>query len=258
MKTISVINQKGGVGKTTTAHALGTGLLHRGYKVLFVDLDAQCNLSFSVGADVTGITIIHLLQHMIDPAQPEYSVETVIQHTPQGGIIPGSQVLAGADAVMVDVIGKEYKIKEILESVSEEYDYCIIDTPPTLGTLTINALTASDQIVAPAQADVYSLAAIGQLYGTIQTVKKYCNPNLEFSGILLTRYSPRAVISRDVTDKLAELAERFSTKLYETKIRECTAIKEAQITQQDLFIYAPKSNAVADYNAFLDELLEVR
>ena len=89
-------------------------------------------------------------------------------------------------------------------------------------------------------------------------MKKYCNPNLEFSGILLTRYSPRAVISRDVTDKLAELAERFSTKLYDTKIRECTAIKEAQITQQDLYIYAPKSNAVADYNAFLDELLEVR
>ena len=115
MKTISVINQKGGVGKTTTAHALGTGLLHRGNKVLFVDLDAQCNLSFSVGADVSGITIIHLLQHMIDPAQPEYPVETVIQHTSQGDIIPGSQALAGADAVMVDVIGKEYKIKEILE-----------------------------------------------------------------------------------------------------------------------------------------------
>ena len=146
--------------------------------------------------------------------------------------------------------------KESLESILETYDYCILDCPPALGVLTINALTACNSVIVPAQADIYSLQGIGQLVQTINTVHRYTNRDIIIKGLLITRYNARAVLSRDMTDLLEDTAEQLNSKLYKTKIRECIALKECQASKQDIFIYNPKSNAAADYTAFVDEVLE--
>lgn len=252
---ITVANQKGGVGKSTTADAIGAGLIARGYKVLFVDEDAQGNLSYTLQAKTAGVlTLADLLQNTLKNGTRTMTFEA-IQHMPDGDVIASSPALAGTDTVFADTVGREYKLKEILEPVLTYYDYVVIDTPPTLGTLTVNALTAADWLIAPVQADTYSLIAVDQLAGTLNTVKKYCNPKLEFKGVLLTRYNKRTILSREVAERLSETAASCGTKLFGTRIRECTAIKEAQLMRQSIFAYAPKSNAAADYGEFLGEIL---
>ncbi len=246
MEIIAVINQKGGVGKSTTAHAIGAGLTLKGYRVLYIDLDAQGNLSYTLRADTNGLTAMELLQGR--------NTQAAIQRTAQGDIIASSPSLAGADTI-ITATGKEYRLREALEPLKKNYDYCIIDTPPALGILTINALTACTGAIIPAQADIYSLQGISQLHSTIETVKRYCNPALSIKGIVLTRYNSRAIISREVADMIEQTAGQLQTKLYKAKIRECTAIKEAQATQQDIYSYAPRSNATADYTALIAEIL---
>ena len=246
MEVIAVINQKGGVGKSTTAHAIGAGLTLKGHRVLYVDLDAQGNLSYTLRADTNGLTAMELLQGR--------NTQAAIQRTAQGDIIASSPSLAGADTI-ITAVGKEYRLREALEPLGGLYDYCIIDTPPALGILTINALTACNGAIIPAQADIYSLQGISQLHTTIETVKQYCNPALTIKGIVLTRYNSRAIISREVADMTEQTAGQLQTKLYKAKIRECTAIKEAQATQQDIYSYAPRSNAAADYTALIAEIL---
>ena len=247
MKTLAIINQKGGVGKSTTALAIGAALSLKGYRVLFVDLDAQGNLSYTLGADTQRYNAMGVLQ------RPETAAAEV-QHTAQGDIIASSPALAGADTMLTET-GKEYKLKEALEALQGSYDYCIIDTPPALSILTVNALTACNGVIIPAQADIYSLQGISQLNNTIQTVKKYCNPELHIMGIVLTRYSSRSIISREVAEMIDRTAEQLNTKLYKTKIRECTALKEAQAMQKNIFEYAPKSNASSDYKALIEEII---
>lgn len=250
-KVIAIINQKGGVGKSTTASAIGAGLLLRGLRVLFVDLDAQGNLSYSLGADATGLTGLSSL----DVLEGRAEALKAVQHTGQGDIIASSPALAGADTVLTQV-GKEYRLREALEGLEGAYDVIIVDTPPALSILTINALTACEGCIVPAQPDMYSLQGIQQLYGTLQTVRKYCNPSLKVMGILLTRYNGRAVISREIAEMLEETASKMETRLYHTRIRECTALKEAQAVKESIFSYAPRSNASADYKALIDEIME--
>ena len=132
----------------------------------------------------------------------------------------------------------------------------VLLTVPQLWEYHINALTAANSLIIPAQADIYSLEGIEDLQETIQPVRKYCNPSLEIQGILLTRYSPRSILSRDVTTLAEQLAERLGTSLYKATIREAVAVKEAQISQQSLFTYAPKAKATEDYRTFIDEFLE--
>lgn len=250
MKIIAVANQKGGVAKTTTAFAIGAGLSLKGKRVLYIDLDAQTNLSYVMEADATGLTGISSL----DVLEGKTTAAAAIQHTPHGDIIASSPALAGADAVLMQV-GKEYRLKEALEGLCGEYDYVIIDTPPALGILTINALTACHGCIIPAQADIYSLQGISQLFGTLQTVKKYCNRDLKVMGILLTRYNGRAIISREAAEMIEQAADQMESRLYSSRIRECTALKEAQAVRQDIYTYAPHSNAAADYMALVEEIL---
>ncbi len=244
---IAIINQKGGVGKSTTASALGAGLILNGYKVLLVDLDAQSNLSYNVKTVNSKLSSFEVL------TQATTAREAIIK-TESCDIIPASPALAGADTLITET-GKEYRLTEALETIKENYDYIIIDTPPALGTLTVNALTACDSVIIPAQADIYSLQGIGQLNNTIQTVKKYCNHSLKIKGILITRYNARAVLTRDMVELLEDTAEKLETIVFNTKIRECIALKEAQAIQQNIYSYAPKSNAAADYKSFTDEVM---
>lgn len=215
--------------------------------MLYVDLDAQGNLSHTLGANTRGYNAMRTLQ------RPETS-KAEIQHTAEGDIIASSPILAGADAAITET-GKEYKLKEALESLSVDYNYCIVDTPPALGILTVNALTACNGTIIPAQADIYSLQGISQLNNTLQTVKKYCNPALFIMGIVLTRYNARSIIRREIAEMLENTAKQLNTKLYSSKIRECTAIVEAQAIKKNIFSYAPRSNAASDYKDLVDEIL---
>lgn len=248
METIAVVNRRGGVGKTATAHAIGAGLARKGYKTLFVDLDSQCNLTFDVGGNPAPLTSMEVLSGTA-------TAQEAIQHTKGGDIIPASPSLAVADTTITGT-GKEYRLKEALAGL--DYDYIIIDTPPALGVLTVNALTASNSAIIPAQAEVHSIQGIGLLYEVIRAVQKYTNPALTIKGILITRYNGRAILSRDMKSNLEATAKELGTKVFTTPIRECTAIKEAQATQSDIYSYAPKSNATADYTALLNELEKER
>ncbi len=248
MKIITVTNQKGGAGKTTTAATLAAGLSLKGFKTLLIDLDPQGNLTYTAGAKTGGATALGVLTGEVKP-------EDAIQHTGGGDIIASSKALSGADAFIKDA-GKEYRLKEALESLQGAYDFCIVDTPPALGILTINALTACDSVIIPAQADIYSLQGVEQLAETIKPVKKYCNPSLQIAGILLTRYSPRSILSRDVAELAEQLAAKLGTRLFKTTIREAIAVKEAQISKRTLYEYAPKAKVTEDYTALIEELLE--
>lgn len=248
MRIIAIANRKGGVGKSTTAAALVSGLTLKGYRVLAVDLDAQRNLTSTMSARVDSKTALGVLTGDI-------TAKEAIRKTESGDIIPASKSLSGADAILTET-GKEYRLKEALEPVKGLYDYCIIDSPPALGILTVNALTAANSVIIPAQADIYSLEGIEDLQETIQPVRKYCNPTLEIQGILLTRYSPRSILSRDVTTLAEQLAEQLETSLFKATIREAVAVKEAQISQQSLFTYAPNAKVTEDYKAFIEEFLE--
>ncbi len=248
MNIISIINQKGGVAKTTTAAALGEGI-RRAYKkkVLFVDLDPQGNLSFTLQADPGADNAFTVLQ----------SPETIKGAIRKGreDVITSSPQLAGADNVFT-FTGKEYRLKEALEGVSGEYDYCIIDTPPALGILTVNALTAADAVIIPVQADIYSLQGLLQLNATIETIRKYTNPRITLSGVLLTRYNARAVLSRDLSEVLQETAQTLHTRVYRATIRECISVKEAAYMRSSIYDYASTSNGAKDYLDFVQEFME--
>lgn len=242
MKTIAVINQKGGVAKTTTAAAIGAALHKRGYKVLLIDLDAQANLTACTGAKLGGAFEM-LNGERVKP-----------QHTAQGDIIGSSLQLAAADLKLTET-GKEFKLKEALENYGGEYDYCILDTPPQLNILTINGLTAADSAIIPAKADAFSLQGITQLSQTIDAIKKYCNSSLQITGIVLTMYNRRTILSREIVDVLQQTAQKLNTRLFDTKIRPCNALAEAQVKKCNIFDYAPRSNAAEDYTALTDEIL---
>ena len=152
--------------------------------------------------------------------------------------------------------GREYLLKEILEPVKDNYDFIVIDTPPTLGILTINALTTSNDVIIPMGADIYSLQGLGQLYNTIENVKKYCNKDLTIKGLLLTKYNARTVLSKDLKDTIESKAQEINSKLFKTVIREGIAIKEAQTLQDNIFSTAPTSKPAADYEAFIKEYLK--
>ena len=249
MKTVAIINQKGGVGKTTTALALGAGLSARGKKVLFVDLDPQGNLTYALGGDPAAAGVMELLTN----TAPDRTVQTA----PGGSLLSASPALAGADAVLT-ATGKEYRLKEGLAGLSEKYDWAVIDTPPALGVLTVNALTAAGGAVVPAQADIFSLQGIAQLSRTVEAVRQYCNPGLKILGILLTRHSGRSVLGRDLAEVIDRTARQLGTRLFKSPVREAVAVREAQAERRELFGYAPKSNAALDYQAFVDEFMRLK
>lgn len=247
MKTLTTINQKGGVSKTTTALATAHGLAKRGYKVLFIDLDPQQNATFVLKAKGHTPTSLDVLTGEADIADAIKAADSL-------DVIPADPKAAQADRLL-EGIGAEHRLKEALAPVSSMYDFCVIDTPPSLGLLTTNALTASDAAVIPAQADSFSLEGIKQLSGTLEAVKRYANPNLSLAGILLTRFNPRTTLSREIKDAAADTANALGTSVFDATIREGIAVKEAQTMKDSLFNYAPRAKVTQDYEAYIDELL---
>lgn len=248
-KVISISNQKGGVGKTTTTGAIAAGYKLKGYKVLCVDLDPQSNLSFSSGAETEDCpTIYEILK---GEAKTSFS----IQKLPSFDIISSNILLSGIELEFTQT-GREYLLKEALSSVMDKYDYIFIDTPPALSILTVNAFTASDYIIIPMLADIFSLQGITQLSETIDRVRKYCNPNVKVEGIVLTKFNKRTVLSREIKGTAELIAEQLHTQIFNSTIRSSVAIMEAQTNQQDIYSYAPKNNSTQDYMNLVEELME--
>lgn len=246
-KVIAVINQKGGVGKTTTAHAIGAWLqIKKKQKVLFIDLDQQGNLTYATNSSHSSYSSLQLLvTGELEPSK--------IQHTEDGfSVIPSDPKLANID-VLLNETGKEYRLKEALEGL-KDYDYVVIDTPPSVNVIMVNALTASHYAVIPAQADIFSLQGITQLGQSLDAIKRYTNKDLKVLGIILTRHNPRTILSRDLHEVIKQTANQLDTKVYPQVIRESVSVKEAQATRKDLFTYDAKSNASQDYNNLMQEV----
>ncbi len=248
---ITVTNQKGGVGKTTTAHVLGCGLVQRGKKVLMVDTDPQTNLTFTAGIRPEQIKTD--LYDLFKGAK--LTSEAILKAEAGFDIIAGSLEFTGAD-MEFSSMGREYLLKEILDGIKDEYDFIIIDTPPTLGVLTANALTVSDRLIVPMLADIYSLQGLSRLQKFLEVAKKRTNPNLYIDGMLLTKYNGRAVINKQLKEAMQKAAETLGTKVYKTAIREAVAIKEAQFLQSNIFVEYPTANVTQDYNEFIDEFMK--
>ena len=245
---VAVACQKGGVGKTSTALALCEIAAGKGLRVLLVDMDAQGNASYTAGVSGAERNALAALQR---PA----GTKSEIQESPWGiDVLASVPALANADAIFTET-GREYRLQEALKTVADDYDLIVVDTPPSLGILTINSLTACRHVVIPTQADMYSVQGLRQLGQTVDAVRKYCNSGLSVAGVLVTRYNGRTVIRREVSKLLEDVAGQLGCNLFEARVRECTAMVEAQATRTGLFTHAPTCNAAADYMAFADELL---
>lgn len=247
MKTIIVLSRKGGAGKTTTVHALGTWLKRQGKRVLFVDMDGQANLTLTLGANEDEKNAYDLLCNGA-------AISETIQHTEQGDIIAANELLHASEGYLK---GSEdaFILSKALEEIKKQYDYCLIDTPGALGMVTINCIIAANKIIVPVQADLYSLQGIPRIMDTLEAIKTSTDEKRKIDGILLTRYNPRTVISQSIHEDLLKMADQYKTKVYNTTIRENSAIKEAELMQQSIFDYAPKSNGAQDYTAFINEFL---
>lgn len=249
MITLAAASQKGGVAKTTTNLAIGAKLVEDGARVLYVDLDPQMNLSTTLKAQTAGVL------SSLDVLTGDATVADAAQSIDGYDVVPASRLNGKADDLMPSV-GKDYRLRKALEAVAENYDYAILDTPPALGTLTVNALTAASWVVIPAQADAYSLDGVTDLAATIQAIREYTNPDLKIAGILLTRYNPRTSISKIIHEDAEAMAAELDTKVFRAWIREATVIKEAQAVKQLIFAYAPSSKVAYDYRFFIEELME--
>lgn len=252
MRTIVLANQKGGCCKTTTASTLAHGLYQRGYTVLCVDLDPQSNLTFGFGGDVMGTVSLY------DVFRGQASTGDILQHIRISGLdlITGGLNLSAADMEFTQT-GREYMLRECLEDMQDDYDYCIIDTAPTLGILTVNALTAADMVIIPLTPDAFAIQGLGQLNLLIERVRKYSNRNLQIAGLLVTKYDDRTNITKSLMERIHSSAGKLGTRVFKQPIRKSVAVREVQLFQSDIFSEAPKSNAAKDYNSFMDELLEL-
>ena len=241
MYVISIINQKGGVGKTTTAHNLAAGLRLQKKKVLLLDLDAQCNLTLLQRANNNTHTIYDVL-----------TGKTKLRDAIQNDFVAGSRNLV----LLQNKAGADQILKYVLQS-AKDYDYIIIDTPPTLSIITINALTASDSIIITSTADLLPIQGLNDLYKTVQTVKKNSNPDLKILGILITRFNKRTILGKAMLKSLTDIATKIGTKVFNTEIRDSIAIKESQAKLTDIFSYSRYSTAGRDYKNLITEILEM-
>lgn len=252
---IALTNQKGGVGKTTSVLNIGVYLSVKGKRVLLVDIDPQSNLTSGLGVqsatqqegDVDRATVYDVLINKAD-------VKKVIKKTRLENldVLPSGIELAGAEVEMVNSMSRENILKKALEEVKKDYDFILIDCPPSLGLLTINGLVAADALVIPVQAEYFALEGLGQLVNTVQLIKSNLNFNLEIGGVVLTMYDNRTNLSKDVTN---EIRKFFTNKVFETIVPRNIKLSEAPSRGLSIYEYAQGSSGAQAYDKLTDEIL---
>ncbi len=245
---IALTNQKGGVGKTTTSSALAAGLTRENNRVLGIDLDPQGNFGFSLGLDIEDCKNIY------DVFKYKLPIEEAIQSTDYCDIVTSNILLSGAE-LEFNSFGRELMLKRTLRFVENRYDYIIIDTPPALNVLTMNAYAASDYLIIPMAAEILSIVGVSQIKETINSVQETVNPNLHVLGILLTKYNKRTILAREVKEMANQIAAQIETSVFKTQIRPSVTIAEAPAHGESIYEYSPRSNPSVDYQAFVKEVL---
>lgn len=244
---ISIANHKGGVGKTATAQNLGAGLAKESFKTLVIDLDAQANLSVSFGLESPDKTIYEALKGEIE--LPIYKINDHLD------IVPSNLNLSAIEIEMLSQAGRDFFLKNLIDKIKNNYDFILIDCPPSIGVLTINALTASDKVIIPMEAHFLAVQGISKLYEVINIVKERLNSKLEVMGILITKFDKRTTIQNDI--KNAILGDK-ENHVFETHIRVNTSIPESTYLGQDIFEYAPTSNGAKDYMDLVKEIINYK
>jgi chromosome partitioning protein len=249
-RVIAIANQKGGVGKSTTAVNLTSYLGQFGYKTLIVDMDPQSNTTSGLGiTDISGKSSIY---NVLISGE---NILQVIVKTRYKNLeaVPSSIQLAGAEVELVSSMKREYKLKEAIEKYIKEYDYIVIDCPPALGLLTINALSAANEVIIPIQCEYYALEGLGQLINTIKLVKDNLNSSLKIAGALMTMYDPRIKLAEQV---ISEVKKYFPDKVYRTIIPRNVRLSEAPSYGKPIFSYDPECKGAKAYKSFTKEVIE--
>lgn len=249
-RIITIANQKGGVAKTTTAVNLGAGLATFGKKVLIVDVDPQGNATSGLG-----ISKINSGYCIYDGLINDVPLETLVVSTQIEGLfaVPATIQLAGAEVELVSAISREMKLKKALSPIKNSFDYIIVDCPPSLGLLTLNAMTAADTVLIPIQCEYYALEGLSQLMNTIKLVKKHLNPDLEIEGAVLTMFDARTNLSIQVVD---EVKAYFKEKVFHSIIPRNVRLSEAPSYGLPIIIYDPKSKGAEQYQELAKEVIE--
>ncbi|MDC2816101.1 AAA family ATPase [Leuconostoc suionicum] len=245
---IVLANQKGGVGKTTTSINLGAALAQAGQRVLLVDIDAQGNATSGSGVDKS------ILEHdSYDVIVEQAPLHEVIVATDNYDLVPATIQLSGAEIELAKQPQREYRLKAALETVRDDYDFILIDNPPALGLMTVNAFTAADAILIPVQTEFYALEGLGQLLNTIELVRQQFNPDLDVAGILLTMYDGRTNLAKQVAQ---EVRSYFDDKVYDTIIPRSVRLSEAPSYGQAIIDFDPRSVGAQMYNNLAQEVLK--
>lgn len=248
-RVISIANQKGGVGKTTTSINISTILAKKGKRVLLIDADPQGNATSGIGIEKKTEKSIY------DVIIEETKIEEVVLETQVKNlkICPSNINLAGAEVELVSMMSREYRLKERIEEEKENYDYIIIDCPPSLGLITLNAFTASDSVLIPVQCEYYALEGLEQLMNTVNLVKKHLNKELELEGAVLTMYDARTNLSNQV---VKEVKNYFEDQVYKTVIPRNVRLSEAPSFGMPISLYDPKSKGAKCYDKLVKEILK--
>lgn len=248
--TISILNHKGGVGKTTTAVNLAAALQIKGKRVLVIDLDGQANLTESLGLSIEEEKTIY------GAMKGEYPLPLVETNTGLT-LVPSCLDLSAAESELINEPGREMILKQLIHKNTEtsKFDYIIIDCPPSLGLLTLNALTASDKLIIPVQAEFLAMRGMAKITNVIGIVQERLNPNLDIAGIVITQYDQRKTLNRSVSDLIKDF---FCDKIFQTVIRDNVALAEAPINGQSIFEYNNKANGAKDYMSLAEEVLAIK
>ena len=249
-RIIAFTNQKGGVGKSTTAVNVSAYLSSYGYKTLLIDLDPQSNSTSGLGVNPSDVkqSIYDILIHDSEP--DEIILDTLYKDLK---ILPSSIQLAGAEVELVSSLKREFRLKEAINKIEKDYDFILIDCPPALGLLTINALTAAREVIIPIQCEYYALEGLGQLLNTINLVKKNLNDELKIKGAIMTMYDPRIKLAEQVIE---EVKNYFSEKVYKTVIPRNVRLSEAPSYGKPIMEYDPNCKGAEAYSNFTKEVIE--
>jgi chromosome partitioning protein len=247
---IAITNQKGGVGKTTTAINLAAALANKGFRTLLIDVDPQANSSMS-------FLDVHSLEHSIYDAltDPEVHLPEILRETekvPNLFVAPANIALAKMEAKLLGELDSHFRLKDELDQVRDRFDYVVIDTPPTLGIITVNALVAATHVLVPIQSSYFALEGTDDLLETVDKIKQRANPDLQILGAVITLFDKRTVLARDIR---SEIEEVFGNKLFETVISKSVRLEESPAYKESIFSFAPHSSGAYEYYKLSEEVL---